>query len=155
MGSLGPMKLLTLAALVVLVVPVFARAESVIEKTKAELIAADQAFCDQAQKVGFGVAFNAVACDQTKLLDVKVGVGLEVVRKAYANWPANAKITWVVDAANSSAAGDLGYTYGRWEFTQPGKDGKVVHQTGSYVTIWRRQADGGWKVVLDGGPSDS
>ncbi len=148
------MKPLLLLALLALALPFAGRAATPLEKARAELVSADQAFCDQVQKIGFGAAFNAVACEQTKLLGVKSGIGLEVVRKAYANWPASAKLTWVVTAAEASAAGDLGYTYGRWDYTQTGKSGAVVHQTGSYVTIWKRQADGTWKVVLDGGPTD-
>jgi ketosteroid isomerase-like protein len=45
--------------------------------------------------------------------------------------------------------GDLGYTSGPCEFTSKDTQGNVVSQRGSFVTIWRKQPDGIWKVELD------
>jgi uncharacterized protein (TIGR02246 family) len=50
---------------------------------------------------------------------------------------------WVVD--------DLAYETGKYTytFTPPGK---TETQTGGhYVTVWKRQADGGWKIMADMG----
>jgi hypothetical protein len=33
-------------------------------------------------------------------------------------------------------------------------DQGLVSRVGKYFTIWRREYDGGWKVVLDGGSPD-
>jgi len=62
-------------------------------------------------------------------------------------------LTWRPTSAEVSASGDLGYTVGRWERMAREKDGTLVTR-GSYVTIWRKQADGSWKVVLDVGNPD-
>ncbi len=62
-------------------------------------------------------------------------------------------LTWRPVSAEASQAGDLGYTIGRWERTVHLKDSTVVTR-GSYVTIWRRQGDGTWKVALDIGSGD-
>jgi ketosteroid isomerase-like protein len=59
-------------------------------------------------------------------------------------------MTWKPTSADIAASGDLGYTIGRWEFT--GAEGSA---RGSYVTIWRRQPDGAWKVVVDIGDVDA
>ncbi len=61
--------------------------------------------------------------------------------------------TWHPTAAEVSASADLGYTIGRWERSARLKDSTVVRR-GSYVTIWRKQGDGTWKVVLDVGNAD-
>ena len=37
--------------------------------------------------------------------------------------------------------------------TAKDKDGKVVKHYGKYVTIWKKQADGSWKVAMDTGNS--
>jgi ketosteroid isomerase-like protein len=52
-----------------------------------------------------------------------------------------------VDVASS---GDLGYTQGSYTLglTDP-KTKKVVNDHGSYVTTYRKQADGSWKAVAD------
>jgi ketosteroid isomerase-like protein len=64
-------------------------------------------------------------------------------------------LTWTPAGADISAAGDLGYTYGTYEFTANGKDGKPVVEHGKYTSIWKKQRDGGWKVVLDMGNSSA
>jgi ketosteroid isomerase-like protein len=60
-------------------------------------------------------------------------------------------LTWSPVHADVSASGDLGYTYGTFEFRSKDKDGKPVSDVGKYVTIWKKQQDGTWKVVLDMG----
>jgi ketosteroid isomerase-like protein len=62
-------------------------------------------------------------------------------------------LTWVPTSAEVSESGDLGYTIGRWERTWRTKDGTRVFR-GSYVTVWRKQRDGSWKVALDVGNPD-
>jgi ketosteroid isomerase-like protein len=60
-------------------------------------------------------------------------------------------LTWTPVGADMSASGDLGYTYGTYEFRSKDKDGKPVVDHGKYTSIWKKQQDGGWKVVLDMG----
>jgi ketosteroid isomerase-like protein len=59
------------------------------------------------------------------------------------------RLTWVPVGADISASGDLGYTYGSYEFHHKGKDGKPTVEQGKYTSIWKLQQDGVWKVVLD------
>jgi ketosteroid isomerase-like protein len=63
----------------------------------------------------------------------------------------NNRLTWTPVGADISASGDLGYTYGTFEFRSNGKDGKPVVNHGKYTSIWKKQKDGSWKVVLDMG----
>jgi ketosteroid isomerase-like protein len=60
-------------------------------------------------------------------------------------------LTWTPIGADISAFGDLGYTYGTYEFRSKDKDGKPVIDHGKYTSIWKKQKDGSWKVVLDMG----
>jgi ketosteroid isomerase-like protein len=62
-------------------------------------------------------------------------------------------LTWAPLGAGMAASGDLGYTYGTYEFTGKDKDGKPVVDKGKYATIWKKQKDGSWKVALDMGNS--
>jgi len=63
----------------------------------------------------------------------------------------NNQLAWKPIGADISASGDLGYTYGTFEFTSKGKDGKPTVEHGKYTSIWKLQKDGSWKVVLDMG----
>jgi ketosteroid isomerase-like protein len=58
-------------------------------------------------------------------------------------------LTWDPVLAEVSKSGDLGYTVGQYESRRLGPDGEPIVVAGSYVTIWRREADGAWKVALD------
>jgi ketosteroid isomerase-like protein len=59
-------------------------------------------------------------------------------------------LSWTPVGADISASGDLGYTYGNYQFQSPGQDGTVI-EYGKYTSIWKKQKDGSWKVVLDMG----
>jgi hypothetical protein len=48
----------------------------------------------------------------------------------------------------------LGYTVGRWERIRKTKEGTVIKKTGTYTSIWKKQPDGSWKIVLDTGSPD-
>jgi ketosteroid isomerase-like protein len=61
------------------------------------------------------------------------------------------QLTWKPVYADISASGDLGYTYGTFEFRYRDKDGKLAVSHGKYTSIWKKQKDGSWKVVLDMG----
>jgi ketosteroid isomerase-like protein len=63
----------------------------------------------------------------------------------------NNHLIWTPVGADVSASGDLGYTYGTFEFRSIAKDGKPVVDRGKYTSIWKKQRDGTWKVVLDMG----
>ena len=58
-------------------------------------------------------------------------------------------ITWAPLYAEAGSSADLGYTTGSFEIHDKASDGTAVVRKGSYVTIWRKQADGAWKVALD------
>lgn len=53
-----------------------------------------------------------------------------------------------------SRGGDLAYTYGTNTVTMNDPKGKPVTDKGKYVAVYRKQADGTWKVVADIGNSD-
>jgi ketosteroid isomerase-like protein len=63
----------------------------------------------------------------------------------------NNRLIWTPVGADISASGDLGYTYGTYQFHAIDKDAKPVVQYGKYTSIWKQQKDGSWKVVLDMG----
>ncbi len=63
----------------------------------------------------------------------------------------NNHLAWMPVGADVSSTGDLGYTYGTFEFSSTGKDGKPQVEHGKYTSIWKKPGDGSWKVVLDMG----
>jgi ketosteroid isomerase-like protein len=62
-------------------------------------------------------------------------------------------LEWDPDSATASPDGMLGWTTGRYVNRRTGPDG-VVTSAGRYLSLWRRTADGSWKVDLDTGIPD-
>jgi ketosteroid isomerase-like protein len=56
-----------------------------------------------------------------------------------------------IDVAKS---GDLAYSLGTWQLKGKNPKGEDVTQSGKYITVWKKQQDGRWKVVADTGTVD-
>ena len=59
------------------------------------------------------------------------------------------KISWTPAEARLDGAGELGYTYGTFQITTRDESGQPASRTGQYCTIWRKQRNGAWKIILD------
>ena len=72
-----------------------------------------------------------------------------------ANWnPKDYQLTWTTTDAQMGPSGDMGYTWGHFEGRSKDAAGNPVTTTGRYITVWRKQADGNWKVELDAGANE-
>ena len=60
-------------------------------------------------------------------------------------------LTWAPTEAIVSAAGNEGATTGTAVLKSKAADGTMQEQRTAYVTVWRKQGDGSWKVVADTG----
>jgi len=80
-----------------------------------------------------------------------IATGPEAIRALFNGFYAMPAMTlhWTVTKAEAARSGDLAYTSGSYDLSFNDPKGKPVGEHGKYVTVWRKQADGGWKVVLD------
>src|SRR5438552_15007918 len=60
-----------------------------------------------------------------------------------------AAINWKATKVEVAKAGDLAYVSGTYEQTMTDPSGKPAKDRGKYVEIFKKQADGTWKVVAD------
>ncbi|MGO8758351.1 MAG: YybH family protein [Terracidiphilus sp.] len=82
-------------------------------------------------------------------------IGKVAIAKS-ANWsPKDYQLTWTPTDATMGPSGDMGYTWGHFEGRSKDANGNPVLTSGRYITMWRKQADGSWKVVLDAGANDA
>jgi len=126
------------------------------EMNKQSLIKADEDFYKASTKSGTGRAFIDFADDSVVLLRQQQFpiIGKSELAKNYLNHESDkTTLRWEPTKAESSPDGKLGYTTGNWTYTGTDKNGKQIKQYGNYVTIWKKQADGKWKYLLDGGNS--
>jgi len=81
-------------------------------------------------------------------------IGKVAIAKSAAWSPQVYQLTWTPTAAVMGPSGDMGYTWGHYEGHSKDANGNPVLTKGRYMTIWRRQPDGAWKVVLDAGADE-
>lgn len=76
--------------------------------------------------------------------------GSDNIRKYYSkpNYK-NVSVKWTPDFIEVSKAGDLAYTYGKYEWRSTDASGKEHVSKGVFHTVWKRQQDGSWKYVWD------
>ncbi len=111
------------------------------------LAAAERAFARTAAEQGVKPAFLAYLGDDAVLFRPGAVPG----RKWMQDHPEPAiRLDWSPSFVQVAQAGDLGYTTGPYELrsTDP-KDADVGY--GRFVTVWRRQPGGAWRVALDAG----
>ena len=131
----------------------FAQTPSSASKPNAELLKADRDFfaAVKARKLDGWMEFMA---EDTTLFRDKPYSGLQAIRANVAgdfNDP-TFTLTWDPETAVLLESGKMGYTSGH--YVASGTDnGKAYKSGGQYITVWKKQKDGSWKVLWDGGSS--
>jgi ketosteroid isomerase-like protein len=93
---------------------------------------------------------NAVELSDEPLVgldQIRAGMGKQLGTPGF-------KLTWEPTKAEFLGEGDVGFAVGRYELHYNGADGKPQIEKGSYLTTWKKQKDGSWKVVSDIGSPD-
>ncbi len=95
--------------------------------------------------------FVALVGDDAVFFGRDISRGKEAVAKAWLPLftDPNVFLKWHPNEVQVSSSGDLGYSIGSYERMSKDPQGKPTSATGSYVSIWRKQPDGKWKIVLD------
>lgn len=109
----------------------------------AAVVAAERAFAADGLKLGIKASFLKHSAPDAVIFRPQP-VNAHAYYEAQESDAGGPPLVWWPLLAGISRAGDFGYTTG--PFTYDGKPG------GSYFTVWKKQADGGWKWVYDGGP---
>jgi len=124
--------------------------DTTIKPGKALLLELEAKFA-KATAEGGGKAFAAwFADDGVTLGNGQAPVhGRDAIAKQ-ASWSAKEyQLVWTPTDAEMSPTGDMGYTWGHYEGHSRNVDGSSTTTSGRYLTIWRKGADGNWKVALD------
>jgi ketosteroid isomerase-like protein len=126
--------------------------ESQMEEWRSELIRADETFNQTVNRDGLS-SWSSFFAPDGAVIQEGVGEirGAQAVQESMDGAVAAGfrSLTWTPERAEVSKGGDLGYTVGRFRAVGIGPDGIETSRTGIYVSIWRRQEDGQWKVEMD------
>jgi len=113
----------------------------------APIVAAERAFAADAPSMGIAGSFNKWSVPEA----IVIGGGqAQRIGEAYPDGPRPADeplLEWWPNFAGIARSGDLGFTTG----------GVAVNgrRTGHYFTVWKKQPDGSWRWVYDGGSGAS
>jgi ketosteroid isomerase-like protein len=114
----------------------------------ASLVESERAFARTSVERGVRESFLAFFAED----GINFQPGPVKTRAAILSRPAPAvrppvTLDWWPVFADASSAGDLGFTTGPYVFSDDAK--KRPPDYGCYFSVWRRQSDGAWRVVLD------
>jgi len=125
-------------------------ADTAMKPGKALLLDLEARFA-RATAEGGGKAFAAwFAEDAVTLSNGQAPLHGRAAIAKQATWLAkDYQLLWTPTDAVMSPSGDMGYTWGHYEGHSKDPDGNAKVTTGRYLTIWRKEVDGSWKVLLD------
>jgi len=111
----------------------------------APVIGAERAFAARAGAIGWIPAFCEFSAADGQLVG---RAGLTPAHERMCSLPDDGErnLYWAPSFAGIASSGDLGFTTG------PASFDATRTPAIQYFTVWRRQADGSWKWIYDGGP---
>ncbi len=118
-----------------------------------EMVATERAFARTSEEKGTAPSFLAFIADDGILFRPKAVKGKQWMIENPP--PASDKrpwLKWEPTFAHMARAGDMGYTFGPWEYRRDIKDAEPV-AFGHFLTVWKKQPDGTWKFAVDLGIS--
>ena len=125
-----------------------AKQQDISSQAEKEIMEADIAMSNLATKDGFYKALLQYAADSVIIpREGKLPmIGKTEVNAAWSSKPVLTTFTWKPIRAEAAKSGDMGYTFGYATFV-----GKDTTTYTNYCSIWKKQKDGTWKFVYDGG----
>jgi ketosteroid isomerase-like protein len=112
------------------------------------LIDAERAFSQLAKDKTTREAFLANLIEES----ISFSPGITPALKLWQQQPENdGWLYWQPAYADISASGEFGYTTGPWSWHNTKQD--KPNGFGEYITVWRKQSSGQWKVLIDAGIS--
>jgi ketosteroid isomerase-like protein len=120
------------------------------ENARENLIKADKAFSDMSAEKGMKNAFLEYIDSNAVLLRPNAFpiAGADAVDYLIATNDTGYTMTWQPKNAAVAVSGEMGYTYGTYILKPQQKDTALY---GTYVSIWKKDMSGKWKLMLDSG----
>lgn len=144
------MKKLVLVLLALFVVCAATSAQTKMSKEEAKLFQTEIDFAKLAEEKGVQAAFAAYLAEDAVLLPAN-GDPVEGRDAIVKFMGGGYTLLWKPLRAEISKSGEMGYTYGTSETRFTDKDGKPQIRNGKYMSVWKKQKDGSWKVIVDMG----
>lgn len=119
---------------------------------EAAIRAASTAWSQAAQAKDLDKAVSFYTDDAIEFVDKgPLAKGKENIRESWKTLLAmpGAGLSFAPTAVEVAKSGDMAYEYGLYDIVTTDKKGKTNDEKGKYVTVWKKQGDGSWKVAID------
>jgi uncharacterized protein (TIGR02246 family) len=114
-----------------------------IEQVNSQVMAAFNA--------GDAAAIASLYSDTAKMLppDATEIAGREAIQELWQSWLDDGLKDLTLEAIEVEASGDLAYEIGSFSMQAPAENNTMMMATGNYVVVWKRGADGNWRLHVD------
>ena len=114
---------------------------------------ADIQFSSEATRSGTGEAFRRFAAPDAQVFSASGEFisGPDAIAQSFGPSSSRSTLVWHPVEGEMSASGDLGFTVGNAVFTDEREGAPPVVRHSKYLTVWKKQRDGTWRYVVDGG----
>ena len=123
----------------------FASRSIAADTEPTSVVEAEYAFAQSAKPLGVRGAFLKWLAPDSIICDPAPVNGVEATA---AGQPNADTLEWYPAQSHTAGSGDMGYTTGPWTYRTA--DGKSEAH-GTFLSVWRKQPDKTWRVVLDCG----
>lgn len=114
------------------------------------LLEADQRFSADTKAGGGKACLAWFATDAVTLSNGKPVVQGKAAIGRNTDWdPKNYQLSWVPEGGRMGPSGDMGVTWGTYNGQARDHQGNPVVTSGRYITVWKKDTPGQWKVLLD------
>ena len=145
----------SLVALFLFFLALFCSCRPTLEDEARTLLATDARFARTSLERGTAEAFYLFMAPDGMQLRPGTDpiVGPQAI-KDHMSAAKNVILSWSPRVAEVSGSRDLGYTWGTYTVERASPAGAIRLGSGKYLTVWKKQPNGQWKVFIDIGNED-
>lgn len=127
--------------------------DTVAEKEK--LLNTDRQFAASSVEKGAAEAFRMYLDENALSLPNKANPmrGRQSIYESMLDIPKDYKLEWTPIEADVAKSGELGYSWGKYTASWIDDSGQAQIRYGKYLNIWKKDATGVWKLLVDTGNS--
>lgn len=125
------------------------QATGILPRPLSEMVETERAFAARARVVGWKQAFLEYFADAAVGFDGDAGPAKDQIR-GNPDPPRDLQLLWEPRYGDIAASGDLGYLTGPVTTINPARNGGMPRHS-TYASVWKRQPDGTFRVVMDVG----
>jgi ketosteroid isomerase-like protein len=122
------------------------------ESVRQEVICAETGF-SRAAEARDREAFLSFVDPDARFITSRVARGREEIGEAWSSAlePGGPAMRWRPEVVEVTNDGNLAISRGPWRSTSLDESGNVIETWGHFISTWRRNQDGEWRVLFDTG----